>query len=214
MTNSTGKGWWSEYRAILDDRGRDLAELESTVTGFRTVEWLYVPGLLQTPDYMRELFVNGEPSRSSEAIKDRVEFRMRRQEALTGPRSPSFHAVVHEAAFHMHFVGRDTMRAQLDYLVELSQFPSVAIQLLPFRAESHPVTPGAPFTIHDVGVTSLRTVHVEHPVSPLFLCDGPHVDQFTAAFRRLTMVGLEPLDPSESREGNSMALVQHLRYVL
>jgi transcriptional regulator with XRE-family HTH domain len=214
MSNANGKGWWTDYRTIVDDRGRDLAELESAATGMRAFQWLYVPGLLQTPDYMREVFHNGDLPASPDTVGSQIEFRLRRQQALAGEQPPSYHAVVHEAAFHMHFVSRATMRAQLKHLVEVAKQPNITLQLLPFKADSHPVTPGVPFTIHDSGVPELRTVHVEQPITPLFLGDQPHVDQFTAAFRRLSMVALAPLDPAESLEENSLGLVQHLRYVL
>jgi hypothetical protein len=214
MSNANGKGWWTDYRTIVDERGRDLAELESNATGLRAFQWLYVPGLLQTSDYMREVFQNGEPATSAETIKSQIEFRLRRQQVLAEERSPTYHAVIHEAAFHMHFVSRATMREQLKHLVEMAQRPNITVQLLPFKADSHPVTPGAPFTIHDSGVPELCTVHVEQPITPLFLGGQPHVDQFTAAFRRLSMVALAPLNPAESLEENSLGLVQHLRYVL
>jgi transcriptional regulator with XRE-family HTH domain len=214
MTNSDGKGWWTRYRDIVDERGRDLAELESTATAFRASQWLYVPGLLQTPDYMRELFVNGEPGRPPETIESQMEFRLRRQQVLTAERAPSYRVVIHEAVFHMHFVSRETMRGQLKHLVEQARLPNITVQLLPFKAESHPVTPGAPFTIHDSPAAELSTVYVEQPITPLFLGDQPHVEQFTTAFRRLTMVALDPLDPAEPLEENSLGLVQHLRYVL
>lgn len=214
MSKANGKGWWTDFRTITDERGRDLAELESTATSLRAFQWLYVPGLLQTPEYMREVFGNGSPEISAETMRSQIEFRLRRQQVLVGDGAPSYHAVIHEAAFHMHFVSRATMREQLKHLVRLAGSPNITLQLLPFKGDSHPVTPGAPFTIHDAGVPELRTVHVEQPITPLFLSDQPHIDQFTAAFERLTMVSLAPLDPAESLEENSLGLVQHLRYVL
>jgi transcriptional regulator with XRE-family HTH domain len=214
MSNADGKGWWTSYRQIVDERGRDLAELESTATAFRVSQWLYVPGLLQTRDYMRELFLNGDPGGQPEVIERQIEFRLRRQQVLSAEREPQCHAVIHEAMFHMHFVSRATMRGQLRHLVEQAQRPNVTIQLIPFKAESHPVTPGAPFTIHHSPAPELRTVYVEQPITPLFLGDQRHIDQFTTAFERLTMVALAPLDPAEPLEENSLGLVQHLRYVL
>ncbi|MGW8849787.1 helix-turn-helix domain-containing protein [Streptomyces xiamenensis] len=214
MTNATGKGWWTAYRDLLDDRARDLAELEHTTTAFRTFEWLYVPGLLQTPEYMRKLYANGVQDPDPGAIDKYVDFRLHRQEALVADPQPTCHAVIHEAAFHMQFVDRKTMRDQLAYLVELSQAPNITIQLLPFKAESHPVTAGSPFTIHDAGARELRTVHVEHPISQVFLHDEEQVDRFEADFQRLSIVSLEPVEPSQQHRENSYALVQHLRYIL
>jgi transcriptional regulator with XRE-family HTH domain len=214
MTHATSKGWWAEYGDVLPERARDLAELESATVAFRAFEWLHVPGLLQTPDYMREIFEGRNPD-ASPALMDRyVEFRLRRQQVLTETPLPSYRAVIHEAAFHMHFVSRKTMRGQLQYLVEAAQFPNVTVQLLPFKAGSYPAIAGAPFTIHELGAPQLATVYVEQPLDPLFLGDQFHVDQFGSDFDRMRSASLAPLSPTEASEANSFGLVQYLRYVL
>jgi transcriptional regulator with XRE-family HTH domain len=214
MTRATGKGWWSKYSEILDDRARDLAELESTTVAFRSFGWLHVPGLLQTPAYMRELFEGRAPDAPRSLTERYIDFRLRRQQVLTEGAMPTYHAVVHEAAFHMHFVRRQTMRDQLLYLVEVAQFPNVTVQILPFRADSYPATAGAPFVIHDANAPQLSTVYVEQPITPLFLGDRLHVDQFLSDFERMTSVSLAPLHPEENDERSSFGLVQHLRYVV
>ncbi|MDT0346661.1 helix-turn-helix domain-containing protein [Streptomyces litchfieldiae] len=215
LTNATGKGWWSEYREILDERARDLAELESLTTAFRIFEWLHVPGLLQTPAYMRFLFTAAHPGATPDVIDALVGFRLRRQRVLTeGPPHPTVHAVIHEAAFHMHFVDRETMRAQLAHLVELAHSPHITIQLMPFRCAAYPATPGCPFTIHDASARELATVYVEQPDVPLFLHDRRDIDHFAADFARISGVSLERLDPTAAHEGSSLGLIQHLRYVL
>jgi transcriptional regulator with XRE-family HTH domain len=214
MTQATGKGWWTQYKEVLDERARDLAELESATVAFRSFEWLHVPGLLQTPEYMRELFQGRRPDESPELMEQYIDFRLRRQQVLTEEPLPSYHAVVHEAAFHMHFVSRKTMRDQLLYLVEVAQFPNVTLQLLPFKAESYPASPGAPFVVHDARAPQLGTVFVEQPINPLFLTGQLHIDQFTSDFARMSNVALAPLNPTEAHEESSFGLVQHLRYVL
>lgn len=177
-------------------------------------QWLYVPGLLQTPDYMRALFANSDPEVPAERLDTGAEFRLRRQSVLTEEPLPEYHAVIHEAAFHMHFVDRKIMRAQLEYLVEVAQFPHITVQLLPFRAETHPASPGAPFTVFGAMSPELHTVYIEHPVASTFLGDQESVARFTTAFRRLSNVALEPLNPSELHVSSSFRLVQHLLYVL
>ncbi len=214
MTGATGKGWWTDFSEVLDDRARDLAELESTTVAFRSFGWLHVPGLLQTPDYMRELFEGRTPDAPVPLTERYIDFRLRRQQVLTEEPFPTYHAVVHEAAFHMHFVSRKTMRNQLLYLVEVSQFPHVTVQFLPFKADCYPATPGAPFVIHDANAPQLSTVYVEQPIDPLFLNERLHVDQFTSDFERMSNVSLTPLNPAETHEKSSFGLVQHLRYVV
>ncbi|NGO70316.1 helix-turn-helix domain-containing protein [Streptomyces boncukensis] len=214
MARSSGKGWWSAYRELTQDRLRDLAELESTATAHRTFQWMYVPGLLQTRDYVAELFGNNDPPVPAEDAARFTDFRVLRQQCLFTDPPPRFHAVVHEAAFHMHFVSRKVRREQLEYLVEAAQLPHITIQLLPFRAETPPSTPGAPFSILDGRVPQLRTVYVEHPLSSAFLGEPERIQAFSQAFNRLTMVALDPLDPAQLHSGSSYRMVQHLLYIL
>ncbi|WP_326598468.1 helix-turn-helix domain-containing protein [Streptomyces sp. NBC_01803] len=213
LTNATGKGWWRAYRDTVDDRGQDLAELESTTTAYRAFDWLHVPGLLQTPAYMRALFTKENPGDDGD-LDAYAGFRLRRQRVLTERPAPTFEAVIHEAAFHMGFVDRETMLGQLDHLVELARLPQVSIRLLPFRCAAYPATPGSPFTIHDASAPELSTVYVEQPNTPLFLCDPWHVEHFAADFARISGISLEPLDPGAAGEQSSLGLIQHLRYVL
>ncbi|MGK5532530.1 helix-turn-helix domain-containing protein [Streptomyces sp. URMC 129] len=214
LTNATGKGWWSAHRDVADDRGRDLAELESTTTAYRVFDWLHVPGLLQTPAYMRSLFTHEDPGATAGDLDARTGFRLRRQRVLTEEPAPAFRAVIHEAAFHMGFVDRVTMLEQLDHLVELARLPHVSIRLLPFRCAAYPGTSGTPFTIHDASAPQLSTVYVEQPNTPLFLFAPWHVEHFAADFARISGISLDPLDPGAADEKSSLGLIQHLRYVL
>lgn len=206
--------WWMRYREAVDDRACDLAELEAAAKAHRSFQWVYIPGLLQTPAYMRALFESGEPAAPEARIGRYVEFRMHRQQVLTGSSPPRFHAVIHEAAFHMHFVPRRAMREQLGHLTELSRLPHVNIQLLPFRAPFYPATSTAPFVIFDAVSPELRTAYVEHPVTSSFLDDASQIAQFVTSFEQLSKVALSPLAPDGDDPNSSLRLIQHLRYVL
>jgi transcriptional regulator with XRE-family HTH domain len=214
MANSKGKGWWGQYADVVDASACDLAELEATSKVYRSFQWVYIPGLLQTPAYTRALFESGEPGTPMARIQRAVEFRSRRQQVLHREPPLSVHAVIHEAAFHMHFVPREVMREQLEHLVELSHLPHVKIQLLPFRAPSYPATSTSPFVIFDARSPELQTLYVEHPVTSSFVDDPAQIAQFTTGFEQLSRVALSPLDASEDDSHSSMRLFQHLRYVL
>ncbi|GAA2636767.1 helix-turn-helix transcriptional regulator [Streptomyces axinellae] len=214
MSAASGRGWWSEYRELSKGRLWDLAELEWSATAHRSFQWMLVPGLLQTRDYVAALFTHTEPAVPSEEGARFAEFRLRRQEVLFADPPPRYHAVIHEAAFHMHFVSRKIRRAQLEYLVEISQLPQFTIQLLPFRSEMPPATPGAPFTILAGRADSLCTVYVEQPVTSAFISDPAHVEEFAATFTRLSMAAFDPLDSTLLHATSSYRLVQHLLYIL
>lgn len=218
MGQATGKGWWLDFRESLDASAIDLAELEATASAHRTFQWVYVPGLLQTPEYMYALMRAGEPDASPAELDRGVEFRQRRQAVLVGDSPPIYHAVIHEAALHMQFVGAEVMRRQIEHLVEMARHPHVRIQILPFAAPAYPARFGTPFVFFESSVPALGTVYVEHPVSSPFLADQEHLTQFAEALDRLSTVALPPLEPQPeskfSAKKDSLGLVQHLLYIL
>ncbi|MEO3750868.1 DUF5753 domain-containing protein [Streptomyces sp. B6B3] len=213
MAGATGRGWWTEYKQTLSPQLLDLAEVEQAATGHRSFEWLYVPGLLQTADYMRALFRSSNTGASADLLERYAEFRSRRQQILTREPNPTVHVVIHEAAFHMGFVSSEIRAAQLEHLIEASLAPNVTIQLLPFSTPSNPAALGA-FTILDAVVPELRTVNVEQPTSSLFLAEPSEIEQFTAHFDRLSRVALAPLDPTSPYGEDTFGLVQYLLYAL
>ncbi len=62
MATDRTRGWWEEYRELLPTPFLDLAELEHHATFLREVQFLFVPGPLQTEDYARAVFSYRFPS--------------------------------------------------------------------------------------------------------------------------------------------------------
>ncbi|UNO40556.1 helix-turn-helix transcriptional regulator [Streptomyces sp. MST-110588] len=219
MSQANGRGWWSEYRHPPHSQSaRDLAELEASAVAHLSFQWIHVPGLLQTTDYMRVLFQGGQPDEDAETIDRYVDFRRRRQEILTGESPPILHAVIHEAALHMGFVGADVMRRQIEHLVNMARLPHVRIQILPFKASVYPARVSTPFSLLKSTVPLLNTVCVDHPTSSLFITTRPQIAQFTKAFEALRTVSLPPIDhriePEFHTKKDSLALIQHVLYTL
>ncbi|EME96557.1 helix-turn-helix domain-containing protein [Streptomyces mobaraensis NBRC 13819 = DSM 40847] len=217
MNRATGRGWWSEFKQSHSVHARDLAEMESTSVSCRSFQWLYVPGLLQTPDYAQGLIEGVEQDTDPTLLQKYVEFRLRRQDAVRSGLL-RFHAVIHETALHMRFAPAEVMRDQLIHLAEMAQLPNVTVQLLPFHAALSPAFPGTPFIILQAGVPELSTVCVEHPVTSSFLTQESHLAQYTQAFDRLASTALPPvtltLERKSYAERDSFGLIQHLLYAL
>ncbi|MGK5531445.1 helix-turn-helix domain-containing protein [Streptomyces sp. URMC 129] len=219
MSQSNGRGWWSEYdRTPHNQAARDLAELESMSVRLRAFQWVNVPGMLQSPEYMQALFKAGHPDMPAEIREQFVAFRLRRQRLLTDAKPPEYHAVIHEAALRMQFVGRDVMRRQVEHLIEMARLPNVRIQVLPFRTDAYPGGFGCSFVCYDAAVPELSTVYVEHPASTPFVTDQANLAQFSEAFTQLSAVALPPL-ALDARSNipvrrDSLGLIQHLMYDL
>jgi hypothetical protein len=80
-------GWWVPYG--IKDQGYIGLETEATLAV--TSQLVYVPGLLQTEDYMRALFKMGRVKRTRKVFENQVKARLIRQNRLTDEvsRSPS-----------------------------------------------------------------------------------------------------------------------------
>jgi hypothetical protein len=115
--------------------------LEAEAVSIRRYESELVPGLLQTKEYARAVFRGFLVD--NEEIDKRVEVRMARQERLTGANAPQHWIVLNESVIRRVVGGPETMRAQLDRLIEASHLPNVTMQVLPFTAGAHPAMDGA-----------------------------------------------------------------------
>ncbi|MCC3777776.1 helix-turn-helix transcriptional regulator [Streptomyces sp. UNOB3_S3] len=219
MSQSTGKGWWSDYRkGPIPPAARDLAELEAMSASCRSFQWMHIPGLLQTAEYMRALFEGGQPSAPSDDIDTYTSFRQQRQSVLMRQDPPGFHAVIHEAALRMRMVSTDIMRRQIEHLVEMARLPHIRIQVLPFDAEVFPTAFGTPFVLFEHAVPELSTAYVEQPVSSPFISDQEQYRRFDDTFQHLARAALEPIDPNIEpgfyKKRDSLALIQHLLYTM
>ena len=76
-------GWWHWFRDVLPDWFSLYVSLEGAASRIRAYEPYFVPGLLQTEDYARELLRIGFPQGTEREIDRRVALRMERQELLS-----------------------------------------------------------------------------------------------------------------------------------
>ncbi|MFI9364341.1 helix-turn-helix domain-containing protein [Kitasatospora sp. NPDC053057] len=206
MSESTGKGWWTEFKHDVIPRALDLAEVEASATALDSYETLLIPGLLQTRAYSEVM--QGYNER-------KVEFRQQRQRILTGENAPPFRAVIHEAALHMMYGGPTVMRDQLNHLIEMSRLPNVTIQVLPFDCTAY-ASNDTPFMVARGSHTRLHTVLLEHPHGSTFVGDPESVAAFDQKFDRIRGLALPPLSVSTPAPSttyrDSMGLIQHIRY--
>src|SRR5256885_16240434 len=81
-TGTSSQGWWEDYGDVLPDWFGLYIGLEAGATEVRIYDPELVPGLLQTPAYIRAVFAGGVPS-SEEAIQRQVKLRQERQQTVT-----------------------------------------------------------------------------------------------------------------------------------
>jgi len=171
-------GWWQHYGDVLPSWFRTYVDLEAAAALIRTYEGQFVPGLLQTDDYMRAVVYGAHLEDSGEEVGRRVRLRMARQILLTSEQPPRLWAVVDEAALRRPVGGREVMRGQLERLIEATKLPKVTLQVLPFAAGAHPAMVGS-FSILRFPEQELPdVVYLEHLTSAIYLNKPEEVDQY------------------------------------
>jgi Domain of unknown function (DUF5753)/Helix-turn-helix domain len=188
--DSKTRGWWHAHGDAVPSWFSVYVGLEQAASSLRTYECEFVPGLLQTADYARELH-RATSSPSEEDTNRMIAVRIQRQALLTGARPPDLWAIVHESVLRHSMGDNQVMRAQLERILEVVELPNVTVQVLPFDAGSYPAT-GAfsilgfpeqedPDMVYRDGLTD--AVYLERPED---------IAQYTKAFDNLRALSLSP----------------------
>jgi transcriptional regulator with XRE-family HTH domain len=190
-------GWWQHYADVLPTWFRTYVDLESVATLIRTYENQLVPGLLQTPDYIRAVIEGAHLDDTPEEVQSRIELRLERQTLLSRPDGPRLWAVVDEAALRRPVGGPQVMRAQLDRLIEVESWPNVTLQVLPLAAGAHPTMVGA-FSILRFQDSELPdVVYIEHLTNALYLDKPDDVDQYYHVMENICLRSAPPFKTAD-----------------
>ncbi|HLL34152.1 MAG TPA: helix-turn-helix transcriptional regulator [Streptomyces sp.] len=190
------RGWWQTYRGIISPDYYDLISMEATAQRMRAFEASLVPGLFQTAAYARKT-ISAINMTSTEAEVDAlVEVRMARQSALTRPEPLQVSAVIHESALRPRIKGEpQTMKDQLQKLLDITRLPHVSIQVLPLDSPPHVGMSGSFTVIGFPETADLDVVLLEHLTSALYVEDAAEVSRYGRAFEHLSAAAL-PFDAS------------------
>ncbi|WP_151475455.1 helix-turn-helix domain-containing protein [Streptomyces albicerus] len=184
--------WWHAYRGLLPPTYRDFISLESQASAMRTLENSVIPGLLQTPEYAREVTraaVDGAPDGKVDAL---VEVRLARQDVLRSNPPLRLSAVLDEAVLRRTVGGPEVMARQLDRLRAAARLSHVRIQVLPFGVGAHVGVTG-PFVIFSFPSRSdLDVVVLDHLTSSLYLERKEDLKAYSEAFDSLQVHALSP----------------------
>jgi len=109
----------------------DWLEAERAATMLRVWSPLLVPGLFQTADYARAVFLAGQTDTSDEAIGALVAARLERQEILDRAGPPETIAVLDESVLFRLIGSAATMHDALMYLADMAERPNVSVHVVP-----------------------------------------------------------------------------------
>jgi hypothetical protein len=197
LAGSDGDGrrhWWHAYRGLLPSTYSDFISLESQADSMRTLENSVVPGLLQTPEYAREVTRAVVGGTHGGKVDTLVEVRLARQAVLRSNKPLRLSAVLDEAVLRRNVGGPEVMAGQMAWLQEAARLPHVRIQVLPFGVGAH-IGVSGPFVIFSfTNRSDLDVVVLDHLTSSLYLEQKDDLQLYEAAFDSARGQALSPGD--------------------
>jgi transcriptional regulator with XRE-family HTH domain len=124
------QGWWTHYEDLKLDPYLGLEEVATAITSFTT---FYLPALLQTEEYTREVIKKVAPMMDPDIYRQRVEVRMRRQEVLEKKDRPNYRVLLDESVLRRPVGGPTLMAAQIEKILQAEREGKVAIQIILFN---------------------------------------------------------------------------------
>jgi hypothetical protein len=206
------RGWWVSYSDVINVGFDVYIGLEEAAARMLQYEAELVPGLLQTQDYARALFMDGISKYDQQETERRVQLRLARQTLLTRVTNPpDLRVVLNEAVLSRPVGGRKVMADQLNKLVEMAELPNISIRVMPFATGFHQGINSGPFILMEFPVngsgqpTEPPTIYVDSFTGALYLDKPGEIDQYSQAFDGLwTGASSEP----ESRDAIADAAKQ------
>lgn len=188
------RGWWQ--RVDLPTPLRTFIGLEQSALAINEYSTSVVPGLLQTPEYAAAIVQSG-PGITPKVTETRISVRLARQRVLRLPDPPEFWVVIDEAAITRIMGSREVMRAQLEYLHDVTTRPKITLQLIPFEAGAHPGL-NSDFILLQLSNDRLSdVVYAEGLVGSLFKDAPDDIRLYHRAWAQLRAIAL---GPQESRQ--------------
>ncbi|WP_327296672.1 MULTISPECIES: DUF5753 domain-containing protein [unclassified Streptomyces] len=189
-------GWWEDYRGDFSSGALDLAEMEHHAIGIRSVQIMFMPGLLQNEDYARAVFGEVVPPPSPARQRRLLSHRLKRRDVLDREDPPACTFLIHEAALRMTYGGPNVARGQLNHLLKESDRDNITIRVIPFAAGGVPETGGSTQYVYG-SVPQLDTVQMDTATGPAFLDAETRLVNYRAVLDRTEE---RSLDPESSRD--------------
>ncbi|KPC65953.1 regulator [Streptomyces chattanoogensis] len=173
--------WRLLQRAGLHKGQQATKALEAQMTTLRLFQSALVPGLLQTPEYIKAVLQRHDLSEDS--LARTIAGRIDRQAVLyDGTKSLRF--IITEPVLRWRIVSPQMMAAQLDRIVSLSRLSHVDIRVVPLEVQQNDVANHS-FVIRDDRMVTVETVHAEVTVT-----DPRDVQLYVQKFQDFAMTAL------------------------
>ncbi|MFD4173857.1 helix-turn-helix domain-containing protein [Streptomyces anulatus] len=173
---------WRLFRRMGFHRKQEqIRALEESMKLLRLFQPSLVPGLLQTPEYVRAV-LRGK-GLSEDQLSRTIGARIERQ-AVMYDMSKTLRFVITEPVLHWRILPPLMMAGQLDRIVSVSRLPNVDVRVVPLRCPQQDV-PGHSFVIRDDRMVTVETTHAE-----VIVTDPRDVSLYVDKFDRFASVAL------------------------
>lgn len=189
--DSNKPGWWRDYGDSLHKWFTRYMGFEEAADYIRIYESQFVPGLLQTEAYVREIITSGgEPD---EVVEQRIDARLKRQKRIETDAEMRMWVILDEAAVRRPIGGREIMRGQLERLIELAEdYDNITLQVVPFAAGAHAAEAGS-FTLLRYSEFELADLLYLEQLTDAEIVDRRSVvEVYTKAMTRLSVAAATP----------------------
>ncbi|MFE4856985.1 helix-turn-helix domain-containing protein [Streptomyces sp. NPDC056670] len=173
--------WRLHRRSGLHKHQEAIKAIEASTTLLRVFQPSCVPGLLQTPEYVRGIFQGW--GLTGDAMEKTVGARLARQEALYDT-DRSFHFLVTESVLRWRLISSLKMAGQLDRLIAASRMPNVTLGVLPMSARM-PGLPTCAYVLFDSRLATIEIPHAEITTSEIL-----DTDLYLKRFRKFEQVAI------------------------
>src|SRR6266540_4760940 len=82
VARSNERGWWHRYADLMPNWFQDYVGLEESASRILTYEQQFVPGLMQTEEYILAVASHGRPDLATDEVRRRVALRLQWQKIL------------------------------------------------------------------------------------------------------------------------------------
>ncbi|WP_030906149.1 helix-turn-helix domain-containing protein [Streptomyces sp. NRRL F-5126] len=179
-------GWWQHFHDVLPGWFSGYVSLEEAAKTIRTYEPHFVPGVLQTEEYTREILRTGAIGRlDPDRVERHVALRGRRQALLTRKDAPTYWAVIDETVLLRPVGTPELMRDQIGRLLEMAELPNVTLQMAELSAGHHPGTYTSFVLFRFEAPEVPDIVYVEYLTGALYLDDVTEVAEHKEAMDRM-----------------------------
>jgi transcriptional regulator with XRE-family HTH domain len=194
------RGWWEDFTDTVSEDYQQFIGLEHEATWMAIWHVEFLPGLLQTEAYARNIigsYDRVEPIPPS-AVTRLVRVRLRRQQVLERP-NLTVNIVLDESILLRRVGANEVMNEQLQRLAQDAERPNATLQILPLDSPRTAI--GESFVLFGFeadGDAVLQDVVSTEQMRSGFILEGEretHIHR--VAFRTLTEVALTPADSKQ-----------------